>query len=91
MDHASALSKISMTSSRRGVRCGARGTAILSDLHTDGGVVVLVPSTEGGSCWRRRGKVGVIWGAQVGACSSCHGMHGTEDMGKSRLRAGAPE
>ena len=67
MNHASASSKMSMTSSRSGVRCGARGTAILSNLHTDGVVVVLVPGTEGGSCWRRRGKVGLIWGSGPGS------------------------
>jgi hypothetical protein len=41
IDHASTSSKVSATSSGSGVRGGARGTVILSDLRTDG----VVPGT----------------------------------------------
>ena len=62
-DHASMSSKISATSNGSGVRGGAHGTVILSDLRTEGVVVVVVPGTGGGSGWRcRRGKVGSSWG-----------------------------
>jgi hypothetical protein len=65
IDHASTSSKISATSSGSGVRGGARGTVILSDLRTDG--VVEVPGTGGGIAWRRRGKVGSRWGCGPGS------------------------
>ena len=58
MDHASESSKISATSCGSEVRGGARGTVILSDLRTEGVMVVEVPGTGG----RRRGKVGSSWG-----------------------------
>ena len=73
IDHASTSSKISATSSGRGVRGGARGTVILSDLRTAAVVVVL--SGGAGSGWRGgregavrgRGKVGSScgWGARA--------------------------
>ena len=71
-DHASMSSKMSATSSGSGVRGGARGTVILSDLRTEG--VVVVPGAGTGSGWRegrrRRGKVGSSWGFGPGARGS---------------------
>jgi hypothetical protein len=66
MDHESMSSKISATSSGSGVRGGARGTVILSDLRTEG-VVVVVPGRGRSSAWRRRGKVGSSWGCGPGS------------------------
>ena len=91
VDHASVSSKTSTTFSGSDVRDGERGALILSDLRTRGVVVVV----QGGG-----GKLGQVGGSslmrgesQVGACSSCYaglcGIHGTEEAGKSTLRAGA--
>jgi hypothetical protein len=72
MDHVMISSNISVTSSGSGVRSGASGTAILSDLGTEV-VVVVVPGTgeaaPGADAGRsdRVGDTGL--GAQAGACS----------------------
>ena len=91
VDHASVSSKTSTMFSGSDVRDGERGALILSDLRTRGVVVVV----QGGG-----GKLGQVGGSslmrgesQVGACSSCYAglcrIHGTEEAGKSTLRAGA--
>jgi hypothetical protein len=82
MDHASTSSNISATSSGSGVRGGARGTVILSDLRT--AAVVVVPSGGSGSGWRGgrevavrgRGKVGSScgWGARAARGSEGRGL-----------------
>ena len=62
----------------------ARETATLSELRTEGVMVVMVPGTGGCSCWRRRGKVGSSWGFG-------HGSTGRGLLGKlesSRWRTG---
>jgi hypothetical protein len=77
-DHASMSSKMSATSRGSGVRGGARGTVILSDLRTEGIVVVWGGGGSGqvgSGSWRmrrrevvrRRGKVGSSCGLGPGS------------------------